>query len=85
MLFYNFMSTGSELDLQLGFMSSTGNMWWRYQNKLLFQSATVNNKKIIQSRQNKPAQIEQMQDKNNSDFKYFSNYILHRATDPAWQ
>jgi hypothetical protein len=24
-----------------------------------------------------------MQEKNNSDFKYFSNYILHSATDPA--
>jgi hypothetical protein len=31
-----FLSTGSELDLQLGFRSSAGNMWQEYQKNLYF-------------------------------------------------
>jgi hypothetical protein len=34
--FWYFLSTGSELDLQLGSQSSTGNMWKGYQKKLCF-------------------------------------------------
>ena len=34
--FWYFLSTGSELDLQLGSQRSTGNMWQRYQKKIYF-------------------------------------------------
>jgi hypothetical protein len=34
--FCYYLSTGSELDLQLGSQSSTGNMWKRYQKKIYF-------------------------------------------------
>jgi len=59
--FWYFMSTGSELDLQLVSQSSTGNMWQGYQKKLLLRSVTVYNKSLY-SQCNLPAQIEQVLD-----------------------